>query len=201
MSLGSHILAVAEEVRARGDVYRTPATYRGYVSIQQKAPYSRDGGAGDRFGRGHVHHCGITVAYIYHLAGLRFGVDYPSDIQWSIGLAAQLLRGGYDLRPLPGAVGVVDHNGAGWGAVQASDHVVLIVRDEGSHILVMDSNVTPDGKLGYRRYPRGQFTAWGMPKTPPGWSEPAAPPAVEPAPPAGGRVPAAIPALVAIGRI
>lgn len=176
MSLGAHILAVAEQVRAREDVYRTPATYQGYVSVQEKAPYTQQGGAGHRFPRGvHVHHCGITVAYIYALAGLRFGVDYPDGIQYSPTLAAQLLRGGYDTRPLPGAVGVIDWNGAGWGNTAASDHVVLIVKDEGANILVLDSNVTPDGRLGYRRYARGLFTAWGMPKTPPSLGQAAGP--------------------------
>jgi hypothetical protein len=159
MTTAADIVRVAEEVRAAGLIYRDQRT--GYVSIQQSPPYSGDN---DRFGTMWVEHCGISVAYVLTRAGLRFGVDYPDGIQYSPSLAVQLLRGGYDQTPQPGAVGVIDWGAAGYGATAYSDHVVLIIRVDGDYYVTWETNTTADGGAYYYRRHKSLFTAVGMPK-------------------------------------
>lgn len=152
-------LGIAEQLRLDGAIYREAS---GYVSIQEQAPYD---GANRRFPRGvRVEHCGISVAHVLALAGLRFGVDYPDGIQYSPSLAVQLLRGGYDQTPQPGSIGVIDWGAAGYGATAYSDHVVLIVRVDGDEYITWETNTTPDGRAYYYRRHKRLFTAVGLPK-------------------------------------
>ena len=161
MTTAADAIRVAEEVRAAGLIYRQP---NGYVSIQQAPPYDAASG-NDRFGTMWVEHCGISVAYVLTRAGLRFGIDYPDGIQYSPLLARQLLVDGYATdAPKPGSIGVIDWGGAGWGAIAASDHVVLIVGVDGDWLTTWETNTTPDGRPYYYRRHRSLFTAWGTPR-------------------------------------
>lgn len=163
MTTVADILAVAEQVRADREIYRTNGDWSGYVSIQQKAPYDAASG-NDRFGTGRVDHCGISVAYVLTKAGLRFGVDYPEGIQYSPLLCNQIVAGGYDTTPQPGCIGVIDWQALGWRQCWASDHVVLVVAVEGEWLTCWETNTTADGGAYYYRRHKSLFTAFGMPK-------------------------------------
>lgn len=172
MTTAARALEIAEDLRRRGAIYREPS---GYVSIQEAAPYT---GANHRFPRGvRVKHCGISVAHVLSLAGLEFGRDYPDGIQYSPWLARQLLREGYEQTVAPGAIGVIDWGGAGWGAIDYSDHVVLIVAVDGNMATCWETNTTADGRAYYYRRQLSLFTAVAMPRyrvapTPPPRPEP-----------------------------
>ena len=173
MTTAARALEIAEDLRRRGVIYREPS---GYVSIQEATPYT---GANRRFPRGvRVDHCGISVAHVLALAGLRFGMDYPDGIQYSPWLARQLLGGGYAQGFAPGAIGVIDWGGGGWGAIDASDHVVLIVRDDGDSVICWETNTTADGRAYYYRRQKWLFTAAALPK----YQRVPVPPTPEPVP-------------------
>ena len=158
----AHAVATAEQVRLDGDIYRRSD---GYVSIQQKAPYTGDN---DRFQTWYVDHCGISVAYVLEKSGLRFGIDYPDTMQYSPWLANDLLNGGYAVsRPEPGDIGVIDWGGAGWGAISRSDHIVFFADTsefDSGFVTCWETNTTPDGRPYYYRRATSLFVAWGRPK-------------------------------------
>lgn len=161
MTTPARVLEVAEQVRAAGEIYREPS---GYVSVQEAAPYDAASG-NHRFPRGvWVEHCGIGTAYILAKAGLQWGTQIPTEIQYSPSLAVQLLSDGYVQGFTPGSIGVIDWAGAGWGATWAADHVVLNIRDEGSTVLTLECNTTTDGRLYYYRRSKHLYVASAAPK-------------------------------------
>ena len=137
--------------------------WSGYVSIQQKPPYDAASG-NDRFGTMRVDHCGISVAYVLTMAGMQFGIDYPEGIQYSPLLCNQIVQQGYDRTPQPGCIGVIDWTALGMGQCWASDHVVLVVDQQGDTFTTWETNTTADGRAYYYTRHRSLFTAFGMPK-------------------------------------
>ena len=169
MTTGADIVAVAEQVRAAGEVYRTNGDWSGLVSVQDSGPWA------GMYGGMHVEHCGISVGYILWRAGLVMGRDFPNTA-YSPTLCQALLAGGYDQTPQPGCIGVIDWGLGGYGDCGDSDHVVLIVEDHGDTLVTLEANTTADGCLYYYERGRGLFTAFGMPSVDTATPTPQTPP-------------------------
>ena len=169
MTTGADIVAVAEQVRAAGDVYRTNGDWSGLVSIQDSGPWE------GMYGGMHVEHCGISVGYILWKAGLTMGRDFPNTA-YSPTLCQALTSGAYDQVAQPGAIGVIDWGVGGYGDCGDSDHVVLIVEDRGDTLVTLEANTTPDGCLYYYERARSLFTAFGMPRVDTAAAAPQTPP-------------------------
>lgn len=114
----------------------------GMVSIQTSAPY-QDG----RYAGQYVQHCGISVCYLYTLAGLVMGRDFP-DLAYTPSGAQAAFDGGFAVEtPQPGDAGIIDWAGNGWGATGSSDHATLIIGTDNwpYSVSTREWNTTDDG--------------------------------------------------------
>lgn len=156
MTTVADIIAAANT--AVGQIWREPG---GYVTTQQAPPY-QDG----RYGRGWVEHCGIAIGNLYTKAGLQMGRDFV-DLAYTPTAARATFDRGFAVRtPQVGDWGIVDWQGAGWGAVAASDHAVLVigVANWPRSVRTREWNTTPDGRSRDYDRPANLFVCFGRPK-------------------------------------
>lgn len=159
MATVADVLAAAQAVMDDGTIYRTPADWSGYVSIQQSPPYPPG-----RFGTQHVEHCGISVAHVFHRAGLT-QEQYPYEVMQYAPALAQ--HANSDV-PRVGCAGTIN-----WQPGDGEpDHVVLIVGGDdvdeqgcvrGSRVRTWEANTTPDGTPAYYWRDVGLFEGFIMP--------------------------------------
>jgi len=160
MTTAADVLRAAREVHDAGLIYRQPYGWGNYVSIQQQPPYPPE-----HFGRMSVEHCGISVAHVYHRAGLRVpGIPPYHVMQYTPAL--------YTWRNSPARVGAAGcmnwHPGDG-----VQDHIVLVVGGEhvdaagfvtGGYIDVWEANTDASGRSKYTRYSPQYFEGFHYPR-------------------------------------